>query len=698
MNFLSEYSLWFLLICLLLGVTYSFILYYKNKNIQYSKYQTIFLAIARTLSVSMISFLLLAPMVKRVVKETEKPIIVMAVDNSESIVAGADSLWYRNNFSQSYQDLKKSLEEKYEVVQYQIGESVRFTPTEEDATFSFSDKTTNLSLLFEEVNNMYSTRNLGAMVLFTDAIYNNGSNPYYKAEHLKYPVFTVGMGNPEQQTDLRISAINHNKQTFKGNRFPIEINVQATQLAGKHSRISVSKGDQELFGKDINITSSNFFETIKLNLEAEETGTHHYRVSLTNIEGEISTKNNESSFFIQVVDQREKIAIIYHAPHPDISAIKSSIEKVEKYQVETFSINDFNKDLADYSLLILHQLPSAHTQVPALMTKINNSKISVLYIVGAATNLNLLNAQNLGFTIAQNKNLTNESTPAYNPNFTLFTFSDEAKQMLSHYPPITTPFGNYKVAGSAHNFMYQKVSDVETNYPLATFNDADGKKIGIIFGSGIWQWRIYNYVYAKDHKAFDELIEKMVLYLSVKSDKSKFRVLPKQVYNENEAVTITAELYNDSYELVNEADIEIVLRDEFGKEYKANFSKQNNAYSLNMGKLPAGNYHWNATTQGISPQQSKSGVFTIQELVIESINLVADHSLLKSIAEATDAQFFTVKNFSDIEKYIKQNENIKTVASYNPKYNPLLNSWIYLSILIILLTFEWFLRKWGGGF
>lgn len=697
MNFLSEYSLWLLPLCLFVGVIYSFLLYYKNRNIEFGRKTTWFLASIRAVVITMICFLLLAPMVKRVVKQTEKPIVVLAVDNSESIVANEDSGWYKNDFPIAYQQLIERLKGKYEVVQYQIGEKVD-PILSEDMMFSFSDKTTNLSAVFDEVENMYGTRNLGAMVLFTDAIYNNGTNPFYKAEYLKYPVFTVGMGNSEQQTDLYISSINHNKQTFKGNRFPVEINVQATKLSGKTTKLTVTKGDKEVLTKELNISSSNYYETVKFDLEAEETGTHRYRVTLSSVDGEISDKNNETSFFIQVVDQREKIAIVYNSPHPDVAAIRSSIEKVDKYQVEVFAIEDFKSELSDYSLLILHQLPSAHNSMPALMTKINNSKVSVLYVIGSQTNLGMLNAQNLGFSIAQNKDLTNDASPTYNSNFTLFTFSEEAKQMFAHYPPIETPFGNYKTAGSTHNFIYQKISGVETNYPLCLFNDNDGRKVGAICGTGIWQWKIFNYVYAHNHDAFDELVEKIVLYLSVKSDKSRFRVRTKQVYNENEAIEISAELYNDSYELVNEADVSITLSDDLGKEYQANFSKQNNAYTLNMGELPAGDYHWTASTQGFTPQQTKSGAFSIQELVVESLNLVADHSLLQSIAEATNAQFYNVKDFSEIENQISKNENIKTVASYSPKYNLLLNSWLYITLLMLLLAIEWFIRKWEGGF
>ncbi|MDD4395767.1 MAG: hypothetical protein PHQ33_07775, partial [Bacteroidales bacterium] len=60
--------------------------------------------------------------------------------------------------------------------------------------------------------------------------------------------------------------------------------------------------------------------------------------------------------------------------------------------------------------------------------------------------------------------------------------------------------------------------------------------------------------------------------------------------------------------------------------------------------------------------------------------------------------FFTVNDMEKIEQVIKDNENIKPIVSYNKKYSLLLNSWIYLLLIILLLGIEWFIRKWGGGY
>ncbi|MCL2247495.1 MAG: hypothetical protein FWC10_10400 [Lentimicrobiaceae bacterium] len=696
MSFLTEYSLWLTLVCIALGVSYSFLLYYKNKNIVYDSHSLRLMYLFRGAAIAMVAFLFLSPMLRLTVKQTEKPVIIVGFDNTESIISTPDSNFYTTTFKTNYDNFIRHLKKNYEVVDYAIGANAQ--QIENNTTLDYSEKTTHLSALFDEINSYYTNRNIGAVVLFTDGIFNEGANPLYLAEKQKAPVYSVGMGNPEAQPDLFISNIVYNKQTFLGNLFPVEIKVAATQLAGKNSILTVSDGNKDIFTKNIAIAGNNFFETVRFTLTAKEKGVQRYQVSLTPVENEISTKNNASTFLIEVVDQREKIAIIYNAPHPDIAAIKGALETSDRYQIDLFPSGKLPANTDDYVLFILHQLPSNNQQANNLVTKIQSAGNACWYIIGESTNLSTFNSLNVGLNIVQNKNLRNEAIPAFNDNFVSFAFTDEAKKMLSRFPPVTTPFGEYKTTVSSNTFLSQKINTIATNYPLFLFNDNNVGKTGILTGTGIWQWKIYNYLYANNHDVFNEIINKTALYLSAKGDKSFFRVMVKNVYNENAPVEFTAELYNDTYELQNDPDVEFHFTDKEGKKYEMLFSKQNNAYFLSLGKLPTGAYSWNALVKFGDKSYSKSGIFTVQEIQLETMNLVANHALLQNISEVTEGKFYTADHFSTLENDIKSNENIKSIASYQKRYSLFLNSpWYFIAIMLLLGT-EWFLRKWGGGY
>jgi len=696
MTFLTEYSLWLVLICILIGASYSFLLYYRNRNTAFDARPKRIMYILRGLTITLIAFLLLAPMLRLTVKRTEKPVIIVGFDNTESITSTPDSIFYNTTFKTNYHNFVQHLQKNYEVVNYSIGANVELI--DERSVLNFSEKTTNLAALFEELNNYYTNRNIGAVVLFTDGIFNEGANPLYLAEKQKAPIYSVGMGNTEAQPDLLISNMVYNKQTFLGNLFPVEIKVAATQLAGKSAMLTVSDGTHEIFTKNITIAGNYFFETVRLTLTAKERGVQRYQVSLAPVENEISLKNNAATFFIEVVDQREMIAIIYNAPHPDIAAIKSALETSDRYQIDLFSADNLPANTEDYVLFILHQLPSNNQQANNLVTKVQAAGNACWYILGETTNLSLFNSLNLGLNIVQNKTLRNEAMPAFNDNFVSFTFSDEAKKMLTKLPPLSTPFGEYNAAVSSNSFLNQKINSITTNYPLFLFNNNNDGKTGILTGTGIWQWKVYNFLYANNHDVFNEIINKTALYLSAKGDRSFFRVMVKNVYNENAPVEFTAELYNDTYELQNDPDVEFHYTDQEGNKYDMLFSKQNGGYFLSLGKLPAGSYSWNSNVKFGDKSYSKSGVFTVQEVQLETMNMVANHALLQNISEITQGKFYTASDFSSLENDIKSNDHIKSIASYQKRYSLFLNSWWYFIAIMLFFGTEWFLRKWGGGY
>lgn len=697
MSLITRYPLWLAIFAILLGIAYALLLYHKNNNVNFEKPQRILLASLRGLAVSLLAFLLLAPMLKLVRKETDKPIIVISADNSESIISNKDSAFYKSAYPQQLQKLINDLEKDFEVVTYLSGNTASLTDNA-NPELDFSDKSTNLSSVFDEINLLYSNRNVGAVVMLTDGIFNNGANPYYSAQKTKFPIYTVGLGSDEQSVDLYISDIIHNKEVLKGNRTPVEVKIQAGKLAGKSFNVTVSDNKTAVFSKTINITGNNFFETISFFVEAPNEGILKYKIDLDELDGELTHKNNHAQFFIRVLDSKDKIAIIYDSPHPDVAAIRSALELSENYEIDVFDASEFNARPNDYNLLILHQLPSNKHQVSNILKEIRQNNISSLYIIGEKTDLSAFNSQNAGLQITQSKKLVNNSTPSFNNNFMLFTFSEEAQQLLHAFPPVQSPFATYKTAVSANVFMTQKISGVETQYPLIVFNNNNGRKSGIITGTGIWSWKIYDYVNNHNHDAFNEIITKSAMFLENKDDRSPFRVRHNMTFAENAPVEFFAELYNESAELINTPDVKMSVKGGGDTIYDALFSKQNNAYYLNMGELPVGTYSWNAKTQIGNKTYEKSGNFTIQEIFTETANLVADFDLLKNIANTTNAKFFSKEDISKVANEIKKNENIRPVATYNKKYSMLLNSPWYFVAIILLLGAEWFMRKWYGGY
>ena len=339
MKLLTQYPLWLVIFALLLGVGYALYLYYKNNNVIFEKPMRIAMASLRGLAVALIAFLLLAPMVKLTVKQTDKPIVLVAIDNSESVKSNKDSAFYAKEYPGQVAKLISELGDSYVVKTYLVGDEDHLIGDKETLDMDFSDKSTNLSSLFDQVDMLYANQNVGAVVMLTDGIFNTGASPYYKAEKAGCPVYAVGLGSSELATDLFISDILHNRQTLKGNFFPVEVKVAAYKLSGKQAELTVKEGETEIYRKQLTLSGNRYFETVKFSVEAKSKGVHHYRVDLTELDGEVTHKNNHSAFFVEVVESRDKVAIVYNSPHPDVAALREALEGTDNYDVEVFPVS-----------------------------------------------------------------------------------------------------------------------------------------------------------------------------------------------------------------------------------------------------------------------------------------------------------------------------------------------------------------------
>ncbi|NVO18810.1 MAG: hypothetical protein HXX13_03870 [Bacteroidetes bacterium] len=689
----TAYPFWFFIICIACGVGYACILYYSNTNNGFGKTFNALLFVLRLLAVTIISFLLLSPLLKTVSRHVEKPIIVLALDNSESIAVGKDSSYFRNEFTPSFRELANKLSSKYEIATYSFDKDV--TP---GLKGDFHGKQTDMSKLFSELNNRYSNRNLAAVVLAGDGIVTRGADPIYTVEKVPYSIYTIALGDTSRHRDLLVARVNYNHLAYLGNNFPIEITILGYKCTGSQSRLSVVSGDKQIYSEAFNVANENFTKTVNVMVSATVSGIQRFRISVAPVKGEISVQNNFRDIFVEVLDGRQKVLLVSASPHPDIAALKEAIENNRNYEVEQVQLDQFSGNVNKYSLVILHQVPSILDAGSQLLTQLKGAKVPVLFILGSQSNLQAFNALQMGLNIPPTSASLSAAFPQINPNFSQFSISSEVSRMISEYPPLNVPFGQYKSVTSSEPLLYQRIGSVSTSMPLISFNQGLDRKSGIIAGEGIWRWRLTDYLKSGNHQAFDELMSRVVQYLSVKSDKSQFRVILKNNFTEDETVEIDAELYNDSYELVNEPDVNIVVTDKSGKTFPFSFSRTVNAYYLNAGSFPPGEYTYKASTSYSGKSFQKTGSFVVMAINEELLNTVANHNLLFTLAGQHNGEMLHPSDMNKLIDILNKREDIKTVTYAQKKYTDLVNIfWVFL-LIISLLSAEWFLRKRSGGY
>jgi len=645
--------------------------------------------------------MLLSPFVRSISKEREKPVIILAIDNSQSIRLNADSTEYQGTFLQNIDVLASRLSTIGEVRQYVFGEN----PDQlgQGSVFSgavkYDEKMTDISGLIAELDNLYTNLNVGALILASDGIYNTGANPVYQAREWPYPLYTIALGDTSVRMDVIMTKVNFNRMVYLNNKFPVEVIVRANEAEGKQSKLHLYHNGVPVYEQSFVIETDDFTQSFQIILDAKENGLQKYSIMLDTVEGELSLANNRKEIFVEVLNSKSKVLIISGSPHPDISALTQAISSNLNYEVDEILLQDFNGKVAEYSMVILHQLPSVDEPAAALIRTIVEEEVPALFILGIKSDLNRFNQYKSGLSIASSgKPLYEEAVPLLNQSFSAFSISENTRAWFSDLPPLIAPLGEYQVSNAARVLANQRLGSIETSRPLIMLNETLDGRTGVISGEGIWKWRLYDYARNNDHQSFNELINKIVQYLSLKEQKKNFRVYSKRNFRENESVTFDAEVYNENYELINEPEVEITVRNDEGNQFPFVFNKTGSSYRLDAGTFPPGNYTYQAQATFGSKNFTAGGQFSISAIDLEALNTVAAHHLLYQLAEGNGGEMFYPDELDLLAENILDREDIRPVAYSQKKYEDLLNKGWVLFLIIGLLTMEWFMRKRAGSY
>jgi hypothetical protein len=638
----------------------------------------------------------MAPFIKIIKEDIKAPIILLARDRSSSM--DFDNKSNTSLFQQKWDRLKDALSKEYDVKLLNFGDNV-YEGDRDTSKLS----STNISGLLHYIEDNYADQNLGAIIMASDGIYNEGNNPSYYEPKTPVPIYSIAMGDTTRKKDIFIQNILSNKIAYLGDKFTVQADIAAYNCAGGKSSLVLEalQGGvaKKISETPITVSANQFFETKTFTIEASQVGIIRYRLRLSGIAGEFNAVNNKREFYIDILDARQKILLLANAPHPDLAALKSTITTNKNYDVEIAFANEFNGNVSKYNMLVLHNLPSDMADMGSTISNAKKNTIPVIYIVGSQTSISKFNQSQDVLNVNGNSKNKEEITAEINPAFSQFTTSDPLRNNLKIFPPLLAPFGEYKTVGTSQTYLYQNIKKVKTSYPLIAFGDANGVKNAVIVGEGLWKWRLFDHLQHKNYDITSELINKTIQLASVKSDKRKFKsATSKNLYKDSEPILFEAQLYNEAYELINDPEVKLVIKDDSNKEFNFQMSKTQNFYTHNAGSLPTGSYTYVASTNYNGKVLTSNGRFSVESVDLEAFDLTAKHGLLNSLSQKTYGRLFYPSNMEAISDTLKSRNTIKPMLYQSNSTRPIIHiKWLFF-LLLAFLTGEWFLRRYFGSY
>ena len=687
--------MWIFIIAITIGFLYAGILYISNKNQHYSNPLNILLFALRCIATSLLVILFFNPYIKIKKRTTEPSTIILAQDNSTSLILTKDSSFYKNKFPLILDSLSDKLSKKHIVDKYLFGNE-----TKEFDSIDYHDYYTDISDILKKIKKNYYKKNVGAVILLSDGICNKSYSPEQDIESYPFPIYTVTLGDTTNYPDFYIKDILYNKTAPTNTIIPIRLVANANNCRNENMNIKLLVDNEIIEEKEIPVNSNRFSCTVDFNIKSEDKGVKQIDIQINSTKNEITTNNNNKRFFIDIINKQYKALFYAKSPHPDLGSLRNILG--DNFEIEMIFSNEELPNINNYDIIFLHQIPHLGMENYAdLHQKLKDNKNTpILHILGENTDIENFNS--IQSSIELRKGAVNsilEIKPYHNNTFGLFNIDNELVNAINKFPPLSLPHLEFYHKTNQDIILNMNINDVLTQSPLMTFcTDNNGRKNAFLFGTGIWRWKLYDFHNNNGYDNFEELFSKSVKYLLTEKDKELI-INHKDEYLNNENIIFTADLKNPSQELINEPDLRIHIINRHSKKiYEYDFSKNNKSYHLNINSLPEGIYTFTAEAQYGNTKYSENGNFSVVCIGAEAQDLVANSQRMKLLSTLTTGKNFNVNELNELAECIEKDERITSIMREETNYKDLINMKLIFFVILSLISIEWFLRKMFGTY
>lgn len=634
----------------------------------------------RFISLFCILLLIVNPKFDKSVISNIKPKLVIAADNSQSIM-------YLNKDSLALLALKtlqesNALNKKFDVKAYSFGKQLNQSPA-----LNFEEPQTNITKCIQDIESIYESQQ-APIVLISDGNQSIGTSYEYASNGFNQAIYPLVLGNKTTYTDLKIEQINVNKYVYLNNKFPLEIITSYTGDIPVSSELIIRSNTQIVYRERLSFSEKMNSKISNPILKTSKVGLQSYQVSLSPIETEKNTQNNFKSIGIETIDEFSKVAIIATISHPDIGSLKTSIESNKQRKVELLTPEEYRASKAVYSLVVLYQ---PNLRFNAVFERIKKLKTNSFIIGGTHTDWRFLNTIQSDFyqeITGQNEVFQAQINPEYN-NYNI------EKYNFSAHPPLTSEFGSVKINSRYSPLFYKTNNGVISSEPLWFTFENDTFRTSLLLAENLWKWRLHSYQDDQSFENFDSFIAKLIQYLDVKNKKERLMLDYEAVYDGSQNMEMTAQYFNKNYEFDANASITVLFKNiNNSQQFEFPMLNKSSVYSLDLNTLEPGTYTFKVRVN--KGEYSSSGTIKILNFNIEQQFLNANIAALEQLAKNTNTKMYLDIQINQLIAQLISDNRFYIVQKVTKKSVSLLELKFCLLLLMASLASEWLLRKYNG--
>jgi len=610
----------------------------------------------------------------------EKANLIVLVDDSSSMLEAQAETPVQKMVDQL--EANDELKERFSIHQYVFGTNVQASDS-----LQFNKSNTDISNALSTTHEIF-VNGTNAVVLFSDGNQTLGRDYEYINLGTNMSINPVVVGDTTAYEDISVGLVNTNTYAFLRNQFPVEATILYRGSRPVSKTVSISLDGNSVHRQRINFDSSKNSQTINTLIEAKSVGVKTLKIMVETLDNEKNQFNNSKETAIEVIDEKTNVVIISDILHPDIGALKKSIEANEQRSVSIVKPTTAITDIEDADILILYQ-PNRNFQ--GIYDYVTKSRKSIFTITGSKTDWNFLNRVQQSF-IKENINQSEDILPVLNTTFGVFGLGNFN---VDNFPPLDGNLGEIALQKNGETILFQQIKGVDLDQPLFAVLAEGKQREAALFGENIWRWRAQTYRNAESFNNFDELMGNLMVYLGDSDQRSRLELDFELVYDNASMARIRASYFDESYQFDSSANTTIAIQ---GKN--SAFTRESpmllkgNFYEVDLSDLEAGEYQFTVSVEG--ENLKRSGTFKILDFNPEKQLISSNYNKLQRLADKTNGEIYYPHNLDTLINDLSTSQHYLPVQKSRQNVVSLIDFRILLGLIVLALATEWFIRKYNG--
>ena len=572
------------------------------------------------------------------------------------------------------------------------------------------------------------------IIVFSDGITNGEKKTLQESPPLPVPVFTVGAGDTEGFTDVRIADVGAPEFAFRGREFKIDVAVAASGLKGKVVPLYFNRGRNLITSRSITVNADPFEQKITFSFTPREIGTLSFSLDIPTQPGEQITQNNHKEFKVDV--QRDKIRVLTLSGSPswNYRFMRMAMKQDPLIELVSFVFLRTPTDTVDVPENQLSLIPFPIDDI--FLEELKNFDVVVFDDFSHRAYFNPVYLEKVRDFVREGGGLAMLGGPRA---FDSGGYGDSALRDV--LPVELDGKGNYQTqvsvrpvltaSGKAHPIT-RLLPDPRSNEeawakipPLTSLNQvrsARGQTLLTASGSGAplltigrygkgrtlalmsddaWRWNFIAVGNRESPQNHLKLIRQAMRWLAQEPSFEQVQIQPLPVSRPGEKIGIKLRVLNDDFTPARQAAVQLRIIGPDGDPtiLPATADSEAGEYSGEYTPTREGDYRVaaEASLSGKSLGKAQSS-FAVAFKYDEIDDGRPRMDLLKQIAAANHGEFFPISNFNDkaLEMIAAKLESRAPSQIIEQRQTRLWSTLWPFSIVLALLSVEWWMRrKWG---